>query len=85
MFAMWNAMPLSDAEQTFAAILQRTGCSSVSCLEGKTTVELSAAAELGLERHSPYIGSIMWGPVIDGVDTVGHPWALAQRGHHFKG
>jgi hypothetical protein len=27
----------------------------------------------------------VWGPAIDGVDVLGHPWELAQRGHHFKG
>jgi carboxylesterase type B len=89
MFAMWNAMPLSDAEETFSAILEKTLCTGatdhVACLEQKTTEELTAAASLGLFRAHPWCGRIMWGPVIDGIDVIGHPWELAQRGHHFKG
>ena len=89
MFAMWNAMPLSDAEETFSAVLTKTSCADatdhVACLEQKTTADLSAAANLGLFRTHPFCGSIMWGPVIDGIDVIGHPWELARRGHHFKG
>jgi carboxylesterase type B len=85
MFAMWNAMSMADGEATYAAVLKNTGCADVACLEGKSTHELSQAAKLGLKRDDPRIDRIMWGPVIDGVDTIAHPWELAQRGHHFKG
>ena len=85
MFAMWNAMSMADGEATFAAVLKNTGCADVACLEGQSTQQLSKAANLGLKRDDPRIDRIMWGPVIDGVDTIAHPWELAQRGHHFRG
>jgi len=53
-FAMWNSMPLSDAEQTFSAVLNRTACAagagSVDCLEKKTALELLSASDLPLSR-----------------------------------
>jgi carboxylesterase type B len=85
MFAMWNAMSMADGEATYAAVLKNAGCSDLPCLEGKSAEELSQAAVLGLKRDEPRIDRIMWGPVIDGVDTIANTWELAQRGHHFKG
>ena len=75
---MWNAMPMSDAEKTFDAIAEKTGCARapdvVACFEGKGTDELRAAAHFDNQgiRNYPCVGANYWGPVIDGIDVIGH-------------
>jgi carboxylesterase type B len=94
MFAMWNSLPLTKAQQTFDLLVKTLGCADevdpIKCLEGKSPYELTKFANDGLFRPStPDIMSkfseLQWAPVIDGVDVLGHPWALARAGRHFQG
>eukprot|EP01052_Picozoa_sp_SAG31_P035867 SAG31_NODE_4387_length_3279_cov_1.588994_1_plen_318_part_00 len=91
MFAPWNAKPLRAAQDTFEAIVAGLGCAAatdpVQCLESKSPQQLTVAGNIGLFSHvNPNSMSMtIFAPVIDGVDVLGHPWARAQAGQHFKG
>ena len=91
MFSMWNTNTLATAEGVFSQVANFTGCSAaadaVGCLQGKSAAELIRASALlpGLMLEIPRIDKIVWAPVIDSVDVVGHPYALAKAGHHLQG
>ena len=82
MFAMWNANTLATAESVYRQMANFTGCAGgmhsdtvVSCLQGKSAADIIRASALlpGLMLTIPRIDKIVWAPVVDGVDTVGHP------------
>ena len=93
MFAKWNANAMATAEGIMGKLANFTGCdergsaSAVVCLQAQSATDIIRASGLlpGLFPNAPRVDGIVWAPVIDGVDTVGHPLALAKAGRHFKG
>jgi carboxylesterase type B len=89
MFAMWNSNTLATAESVFQQLSNFTGCggggrrgdahdNAVSCLQGKSAADIIRASALlpDLMLNIPRIDKIVWAPVIDSVDTIGHPCKL---------
>lgn len=86
-FADWVVTPLSSAQTTYDAMLELLHCDAahdaenfakdggVACLLGKSDLELKRAA-------MAYAGatSLLYAPVVDGVETVTHPWIALANG-----
>jgi para-nitrobenzyl esterase len=87
MFAIWITNSFKHATGVYGRVLSAAGCADLGCLQSKNTSELVAAANTGAAAPRPPGPRVWggdgntWGPVVDGIDVIGMPAALAATGH----
>ena len=82
-FSEWVATPFELAKVLYSNLLEKTKCEDYLCLQEMDANELFVAAVELAAPGSPlshFSAGFGFGPVVDGVELISHPYLLLQEG-----